>query len=365
MAAATSPLGTDYRADAGPAVAALAHGDFAGYVGARSQMGPLTLLARAPIASVAPSTLWQYRLGALLCLLALVAFVVMLAPRAGAIGAAVLGGALLVGGPTFEAWRLGHPEMFAEAAFAVGAVLLAPRRPGLAGLALGAALATKQTGLIAVAPALLAAPAGTRRRLAAIAGGVATALILPGAIAAPHAFVAAMRHPAFGLAALRTGNPWLAVADIHHIKAVSVDAYVVPGWLRSVAHPAIALLTVGGGLLVLARRRTRVEPLALLALLWLVRCALDPWNHGYYHLPFLAALAAWEIVRRGRAPWLAAASSAWLAVAFRLPLQSADIAYLAWAVPAGLWLASVLSAPATRTASADRRPAAGTARASR
>ena len=40
--------------------------------------------------------------------------------------------------------------------------------------------------------------------------------------------------------------------------------------------------------------------LALLALLFLLRCLLDPVDNAYYHVPFLLSLMAWEgLVRRG------------------------------------------------------------------
>ena len=47
------------------------------------------------------------------------------------------------------------------------------------------------------------------------------------------------------------------------------------------------------------RRARRDDALALLALALLLRCALDPWNLVYYHLPCALALVAWE-TRRGR-----------------------------------------------------------------
>src|SRR5436190_20843547 len=74
--AAGSPLGLDYPTDAGPAISALARGDVHGFVTATPQMGPVSLFARAPLAAVAPTELWAYRAGALLCLLALVALLV-------------------------------------------------------------------------------------------------------------------------------------------------------------------------------------------------------------------------------------------------------------------------------------------------
>ena len=42
--------------------------------------------------------------------------------------------------------------------------------------------------------------------------------------------------------------------------------------------------------------------LALLALLLLLRCVLDPWNTIYYELPFLLALLAWEALQHAERP---------------------------------------------------------------
>jgi hypothetical protein len=84
--------------------------------------------------------------------------------------------------------------------------------------------------------------------------------------------------------------------------------------------------------------RRAIDPLALLALLMLVRCALDPWNHAYYHAPFLAALVAWEVLESRRLPLVAALSAAWLGIVFRLELPLADVLYAAWALPALAWL---------------------------
>src|SRR5207302_6766557 len=46
-----------------------------------------------------------------------------------------------------------------------------------------------------------------------------------------------------------------------------------------------------------------VDALLLLALVLLIRAALDPWDNLYYHVPFLFALVAYE-ARSGRMPIL-------------------------------------------------------------
>jgi hypothetical protein len=47
----------------------------------------------------------------------------------------------------------------------------------------------------------------------------------------------------------------------------------------------------------------------LLAVLLLLRCALDPWDTVYYPLPFLTALLAWESTIYVRPPFAAIAAT--------------------------------------------------------
>ena len=348
--AATTHIGTDYPWDAGPAIASLARGNVHGFVADQAQMGPLSLLLRAPFAALAgPGSIWAYRLGAFACLLVVIGLGALLARRVGSTHAAIAAALLIVNPVSVDALRLGHPEERVGSALCVIALLLARERQVAAGVALGAALATKQWALIAIAPVLIAAPHGTRKRLALTAAGVAAAVTAPFAIASPHAFVEAMRHPAFGVAEMRTGNVWGWTAITHHIALSpgdSVTAYTVPDWLQHGAHPLVALLTLGLGAAALRTRRA-IDPLALLALLMLLRCALDPWNHAYYHAPFLAALIAWEVLEARRTPWLSAVCAGFLGIVFGLALPVADVLYTLWALPVGLWLSrrALRSAP--------------------
>jgi hypothetical protein len=347
---ATTRLGTDYPWDAGPAISSLARGDVHDFVADQAQMGPLSLLVRAPVAAlVGPSSIWAYRLGTLACLLVVLALGGLIARRAGTTAAAVAATLLIVNPVSIDALRLGHPEERLGSALCVVALLMARERQVVAALALGAALATKQWALIAIAPVLLAAPVGTRLRLALIAGGTATAIVAPVALADPHAFISALDHPAFGLAEMRTGNLWGLAASTQHVAlggGESTVAYLVPGWLQHGAHAFVAVLTLGLGAAALRTRRA-IDPLALLALLLLLRCALDPWNHAYYHAPFLAALIAWEVLERRRAPWLAALSSGILGIVFGRSLPLADVLYALWALPMLVWLSrrALCSAP--------------------
>ena len=68
--------------------------------------------------------------------------------------------------------------------------------------------------------------------------------------------------------------------------------------------PAIVLGAGALSLLWAWRRRAtgaaREDALALLALLLLMRCAVDPWNNAYYAVPAVISLGAWEaLTRRG------------------------------------------------------------------
>ena len=205
-------------------------------------MGPLSLLLRAPAVALAgASSVWGYRLGALVCLLAVIALGGLIAQRAGTSYGVIAAILLVVNPVSIDALRLGHPEERLGSALCVIALLLArERQVTRGGVALGAALATKQWALIAIAPVLLAAPREGRMRVALAAGGVAAAIIGPLALADPRAFLAAMHHPAFGVAEMRTGNLWGWAAITGHISLGGGDTattYVVPGWLQHVAHP--------------------------------------------------------------------------------------------------------------------------------
>jgi hypothetical protein len=130
---------------------------------------------------------------------------------------------------------------------------------------------------------------------------------------------------------------------IHGFFGVAKEGYrVAPSWIGPVTHPLIAFLVVPATLL--WRRRPGPGPasadvLLLLALLFLARCVLDAANNGYYHLPFLIALAAWEALQRERPPLLSvgAAGLVWLTVVKLPDSISPDAqcaAYLAWTLPA-------------------------------
>jgi hypothetical protein len=80
-----------------------------------------------------------------------------------------------------------------------------------------------------------------------------------------------------------------------------------------------------------------------------LRCALDPWNLAYYHLPFVLALLAWE-VRTGRAlPLVTLAATAAIQLSFAVHGtyggSEAFLAYMAWVVPMAAWMGMTVYRP--------------------
>lgn len=363
--ALVTPIGTDYVADAQPAIIALRDGAFGAFFADQPSMGPLSLWLRWPAALLADASgggeLAVYRLGALSCLLVVAAVVTGLArllDRSGTLGrneTLLLVAVLSLNPVTLRALELGHPEEALGAALCLAAVLLAASdRVGAAGIVLGLALATKQWALFAVLPTLLAAPAtrAAATRILIPAVGVAALAYLPMLVADPQAFAAALDRPVGGLGEMRPANVWHALVVDGRAMSIgggeTIQIQLVPSWLRTVAHPGIALLALAVPALWWWRRGVRAtaaQALGLLALVFLLRCWLDPWNHEYYHLPMLLALGAHETLGRGRAPVLTLASTAVLWVVFaRLAAPGLgpgiDVLYLAWALPLTAWLAA-------------------------
>jgi hypothetical protein len=108
------------------------------------------------------------------------------------------------------------------------------------------------------------------------------------------------------------------------------------------------------------RREPGIEAaLALAALIFLLRCLLDPYTFSYHHWPFLLSLAAYETIGRRRLPLLAmlAGGLLWY-MSYHLSASGHPDPllhfYLAWTLP----LAAAL---AWLTGRAARAPAASPA----
>jgi hypothetical protein len=347
---------SDYDREAAPAYLALAHGHVGSFLSLSPAYGG-SLILRAPAAML--PALWGggelavFRAAAVPCALAAVALGVVLAgqvlARGAGRGTAAMVVLLCAGNPiTWRAFEMGHPEELLGGVLCVGAVLAAiARRPGWAGVLLGLALANKAWAVLAIGPVLIALPAG-RWRAMAIAGGLAAAFTLPLLLAAP---ATATPHGASASGAMF--HPWQLWWYFGHmdLPVPGPDPRIArsaPAWLSPLPHPLIAALAVP--LSALAARR-KADPLALLALLLLLRCVLDPWNNTYYVIPCVLALAAWEPLRHGRPPLLALAAVVATFITMErifdvAPLDVVAACYLAWTLPLAAFLGWRLYAPA-------------------
>jgi hypothetical protein len=314
----------DYSSEAALPLAALLHGHILGFLRSAPAYGP-SLELRAPFALIASlaggSRLLIYRFSALPCLLALAALGAWVATRLRAAGRGRLTAALTlavcaVNPLTFYAMKIGHPEEVLGAVLCVVAVLAALRgHVNWAGVLLGLAIANKEWALVAIGPVLIALPA---RRIQAllIAAGVAGVLLAPIAIASSTV------KAATGRITVNDGGTifypqqiwWFFGTPGHWVPSMRGQLLhgfrLPPSWLQGRAHLLIVWIGLPLTWLAARRRMPRENALALLALLLLLRCMLDPWDVVYYPLPFAIALLSWETLVRGRAPLGAAVVSA-------------------------------------------------------
>lgn len=300
------PAGTDYAAyGAQHAAGLLAAGDVAGFVGA-SFIDGASLLLRAPLivagaaAGLGPvGVYWLLALPAAVALVGLAVRVAVGARVAGVPTVGQVGAVVLVAGAPAAAVALaaGHAEEVLAGACAVAAVVFGGA-PLVAGALLGVAVACKAWALVAIGPVILASRELRPMLLAAAA--VAVPLLAVGVLAGGGVGV---------LAAAASSNGG--------VRYPAQLAWFVPQagpWGRAV----VAALGVGcaAGAVVARRRGELLVALPWLALLLLARCALDPWDRFYYHLPALLAVAAWEATRAGRLPWMGVAALLWLSLVF-------------------------------------------------
>lgn len=311
----------DWSHDTWPAVHALAQGHVSDYLSAEALMGPVATLVQAPFVWLAggDSELVAYRYAAFPCIFAaglLGLYLASLARRRGSQPPVqfLIAALCLVNPLTVEALRNGHPEEVLTAVLAVGAVATASEgHRGRAALLLGLAVACKQWAVIAILPTLMALPGG-RFRAGLVAAGVVFLLTLPSVVADPDAFFG-VHSTAAGTG--RTVTPWSLwyptaerVTEVHEVGGERLVAHVreAPPLVGSLSHPLIVLLAIAIPLgLALRRRRwglSGTEAMALLSLLALIRCALDPVDNLYYHEPLLLSLLAWDaLAGERRLPW--------------------------------------------------------------
>jgi hypothetical protein len=365
----SSPLGGDYPGPAcsgcdyaGPPIDALADGRIGDFFKTQPFIGSVTLVLRAPVVATAKALgageLVRYQAGSLACLLFAAGLIWLLVAQMRPRGRQwlLVAGliALLLAGPlTAKALFWGHPEEPVGALLCVAAVVLAARgRIGLAGVSLGLALATKQWALLAVVPVLWAAPRG-RLRLATVAACVAAVFMLPMLIGDPARFLApyfnvggVAGHP-IKTSGVTPTNIWFAYGiDNGESLTGTGHTYAIPAGLASISRPLMLLLGIGLALLFwrFAKRRPPSDALLVLALVFLLRCLMDPLAMSYHHVPFLVTVAAWETLRRRGLPVITVYSALALWALGRWVAPTGDgvamnRAYLAWALPIAAYMA--------------------------
>jgi hypothetical protein len=352
----------DYFVEAWPAYLALRAGGVHHFLALAPAYRGFAVLVGAPLALLGQGIETTLRLDALPGMLALAALGVALAVRNRRQALLVL--ALGAGSPVaFLALDAGHPEDVLAAAAAVLGILAAlDRRPTASGVLLAVAVLAKQTAVLAILPALLALE---RPRVRTVAIPVLAAGLVYGGL---HFLTpAASAGAGAGLAAGSYFHPWqvwwpFGVPSSPAWAAAGHGSVTSPAWLAPIPHPLIVALALPVSALWWRRagaQRPREDALALFALLALERCLLDPWDLGYYHLPLVLALLAWECARR-RPPLvtLATTLAVWITFHTLGDLRTGlapMLLYLAWALPLGAALVRTLflaPAPARRLAPA-------------
>src|SRR5205807_5716392 len=158
-----------------------------------------------------------------------------------------------------------------------------------------------------------------RRRVAAGAACLAALLTLPQVLADPGGFASVSQHAATATNDTFVQSWWYLVG------------HTLPGWLARSTHPLIVLAAFPLTVLAYRRGLRAEDALPLLALLFLVRCVLDPVDNYYYHLPLLMALLAWDVQTRRHLPYAALAGTVSLIVTNSfLDGTAASAFYLVW-----------------------------------
>jgi hypothetical protein len=291
---------------------------------------------------------------------------------------ALLAAAVVANPLTEQAANYGHPEEILGVVLVVAAAIAAGRRqPLAAGLLFGAALATKQWAALAAIPILIAAPAGTRVRLALTAVVLAAVLTVPMLVGDPGRFHAAQQLVSTKISYTHTVTPsnlWFAFASGSYGpgtdafgRHTEVLQYSMPNAVGRTLHMGVALVALVLSLLYARRARSREgfapdDVLQLVALLFLLRCMLDPTSISYHHVPFLIALISFEALRR-RVPVMSAFAIGALLLMTEVVVPAREptltyLFYLAWTLPLAGFMALSLYAPERLRALSPRLAAA-------
>ena len=348
---------SDFMDEAYPPYHALMRGDVGTFFDRLPGYSGFTVVVGAPVALLTSllggAETMAFRLSALPGLLALAALAVAVAGPVRAAGNRNWPLFLLTAGGGVIAYAgllYGHPEDLLATGLAVGAVLAARNgRVLVASLLLVGAVVSKQWAVIVILPAAMAAPRGGLRIAAA---GIAGTLVLlglqtqlGGAVHGTITNTGTLFHP--HQIFWPFGDP-----ATPEFTAAGHGERMGPAWLSPLTRPMI----IGAAVLVAVAwwvrsgpERDRDDVFGVLALAFLLRCMLDPWNLVYYELPMIVSLAVWE-ARTGKAlPSLAIAASAATWFSFMVYDERTGngpyLLYLAWTVPLALGLALRLLRP--------------------
>jgi hypothetical protein len=344
----------DYLVEAWPGYLNLRNHGVEGFLRVMPSYGAFVSLIGAPTALLGAGIDWTFRLNAIPGLLAMAGLATALHTRERA--HTLLAIVLAVGSPVaYLALDAGHPEELLAAAAATAGVLAATRRRAtLSAVLLTVAVLAKQTAVLALLPATLALP-----KLRVLAAPVAAALLVYGGLQLMHPAGLANVAGQVGAGSGSFFHPWqvwwpLGVPSDPAWAAAGHGDTTSPAWLAPIPHPLIVALALPVSLAWWWRAghdRPREDALALFALLALERCLLDPWNMGYYHLPLVLALVAWETETR-RPPVIALATTVAIWLTFRTFEQRTGLApmvmYLVWTLPLGAMLVRELFAAPAR-----------------
>lgn len=299
----------DWGTDAAPAVHSLATGEVGPYLRAQAMMGPFATLVQAPFVAISGTSGSEaYKWAVFPCLLAaglLGLYLAKIASRRGAgVPTQVLLASLCLLNPlTFEALRNGHPEELLTASLAVAAIAVAAeKRVAATAILLGLAVTSKQWAVIAILPALMVLPA-QRVRVAIASAAVTALLLLPGFAASSSSFLGVQSEAAGTGQVVTPWSAWYPLAtsetEVYSVDGERLIAHVEnsPSLADPLSHPMIVLLAFALPLAAAWRRGlplAAADGFALLALLALLRCVLDPVDNLYYHEPLLLAVIGWD-----------------------------------------------------------------------
>jgi RsiW-degrading membrane proteinase PrsW (M82 family) len=331
-AAFSATLTGDYPVDAQPALTALLHRNLHAFALARPAMGDLSLLVRAPFAALAylgdATTLSTYRWGTLPCVVSVALLGLWLARIARSRGVGMVGQLLIVtlsvlNPLTSSAIALGHPEELLTASLCVGALVAAlKQRTVLTMVLLGLALACKQWSVVTILPTLFALE---RSRIRTLVGALAVAALvtIPEVVGSPSTYLANQLSLAHADQSESSVWSWLWPFGPNGTRYVLIEGALVPVTLHRFPRALIAslhsLIIVLDAVIAVVIARLRALPLrrddvfALMAVVLLLRCALDNETMPYYHAPLLLDLLAWDAF-----------------TAKRLPLRALSGALLSW-----------------------------------